>query len=297
VIVAMHETVCFPSVYSTDQSGQIYMTVEWRLYSKSRGQVVAKVQTTAGQTVASRARAGEVLLENAFADAVDRMAASPAIRQALAAAPSVAAQDPHQPVARPPIDLAGSLAAVSHGLDSEADSVVLITAPDGGFGSGFLVSKDGYLLTDAHVVGDAKMVKIRWSDGVEAQAQVVRLAKARDVAVIWSDPRGHAPLPLRKDMPVRGDTVFAIGAPLERALQGTVMRGIVSAHRVLDGFDLLQSDVNVNHGMSGGPLLDDKGRVVALVESAYQLHENVPEGVNYFTPIGDALRYLSLTPQ
>lgn len=298
VIVYVHERVCLRSPYDTSlERGEFHMTIDWKLYSRSRGQVVASVRTVAHQYAnQGQANGVEVLLGKAFAESVRRMAADPAIRRALAAEPAAAQQTAMLPAAQPPIQLAGSLAAAPHGLSTTADSVVLISLPNA-FGSGFLVSKDGYLLTDAHVVEGAKTVKVRWSDGVEAEGVVVRLDRGRDVALVKTDPRGHAPLPLRKDAPEVGDTVFAIGAPLEKALQGTVMRGAISARRVQDGYDMLQSDVNVNHGMSGGPLLDEHGRVVALAESAKQLHYAVPEGINYFTPIGDALRYLSLTPQ
>jgi S1-C subfamily serine protease len=105
---------------------------------------------------------------------------------------------------------------------------------------------------------------------------------------------------LRSALPEVGESVFAIGAPLERDLQGTVMRGIVSAHRVQDGYAIIQSDVNTNHGMSGGPLLDEQGRVVALVESGRTekaLSGDVTQSLNFFTPVGDALKYLSASPQ
>lgn len=296
-VVLMHETVCFGSSFDqSEESGHLSMTVDWELFSKSRSEVVAKARTSVMEAMDSRPGGAATLLNNAFAESVSHMAANPAIRRALAVQPAAAVQQAQLPASQPPLGLEGSLTAAPHGVNVEADSVVLISTGEG-TGSGFLVSKDGYLLTDQHVVGDAKTVKIRWSDGVEAEAVVVRQDRGRDVALLKADPRGHAPLPLRKDIPVRGDTIFAIGAPLGEQYQGTVMRGVISASRVVDGYDMLQGDANVNHGMSGGPVLDERGRVVALVEAGLQRYDYISMGINYFTPIGDALRYLSLTPQ
>jgi S1-C subfamily serine protease len=271
------------------------MAIEWRLYSQPLKRVVATTHTSAVRKLNGHDLKLETVLNDAFVDSLRQLALAAPIRAALAA-PSQAKAESVLPAAQPSITLAGSLAAPPRGMSTAADSVVLVLVAEG-HGSGFLVSKDGYFLTDAHVVESAKTVKIRWSDGVTDEAQVVRVDKGRDVALLKADPRGHAPLALRPQMPDVGETVFAIGAPLDKNLQGTVMRGIVSAHRVKDGYDLLQSDVAANMGMSGGPLLDAQGRVVALVESGYQPTAEVQVGINYFTPVGDALKYLSLAPQ
>jgi|SRR5581483_8573961 len=67
-----------------------------------------------------------------------------------------------------------------------------------GSGSGDLVSNDGYMVTNAHVVGDEKQVRVRWSDGIETTAEVVRVAKERDVALIKTNPRDRDPLPIKR---------------------------------------------------------------------------------------------------
>jgi serine protease Do len=125
---------------------------------------------------------------------------------------------------------------------------------------------------------------------------VVRADKRRDVALIKADPRGRQPLRLQTQAPQPGDTVFAIGAPLEKELQSTVTRGVASANRIRDGFSYIQSDVTVNHGNSGGPLLNDKGEVLGLTEMGLAPNDT-PVGLNFFTPISDALAFLSLEPR
>jgi S1-C subfamily serine protease len=307
VVTYLHEQLCFewPNRASPTQ-GQIHMVVEWQIYSVDQQQVVASITTTGHQYLNNDINSGgagsiNLLLTKVFAENARIFAADRAVRRALAERSDVpATTQAFLPVAQPTIGLAGSLAAPPRGMSSAADSVVVILVA-GGHGSGFLASKDGYILTDAHVVEGASTVKIRWSDGVTAEAQVVRVDKGRDVALLKADPRGHAPLALRREMPDVGETVFAIGAPLDTNLQGTVMRGIVSARRVVDGYDLIQSDVNVNMGMSGGPLLDAQGRVVALTESKRLAQDSRSKelnlSINYFTPVADALKYLSLAPQ
>jgi S1-C subfamily serine protease len=161
-------------------------------------------------------------------------------------------------------------------------------------GSGFLISDDGYLITNQHVVGDAKFVKVRWAEGDEVLGEVIRTDARRDVALLKAQPKGHAPLLARDDPPAIGQTVFAVGTPLEEKFQGTLTRGIVSAARVYDGQPFVQSDVAVDHGNSGGPLLDESGRVVAITDWGYS-PDGVSHNLNFFIPIGDAFRALAVT--
>jgi len=179
-------------------------------------------------------------------------------------------------------------------LAQSIESVAIVFAADGS-GSGFLVSKDGYVLTNQHVVGGAKYVKLKWANGEETLGEVVRSDRRRDVALIKADAKGRAPLALRSDAPQLGDPVFAVGTPLDDKLQNTLTKGIVSANRVYEGQPFIQSDVAVTHGNSGGPLLDEKGRVLGLTVSG-RAPDGAPVGLNFFIPIDDALRALALKP-
>jgi S1-C subfamily serine protease len=172
-------------------------------------------------------------------------------------------------------------------------SVAVIYAADGQ-GSGFLVSSDGYVLTNRHVVGGSRFVKLKWSNGAETLGEVVRSDARRDVALIKTDAQGRAPLALRLGPVQQGEAVFAIGTPLDDKLQNTMTRGIVSAERVDQGLRYIQSDAGVNHGNSGGPLIDEKGQVVAITVSGL-LPNSMQMGLNFFIPIDDALKVLSLT--
>jgi serine protease Do len=160
-------------------------------------------------------------------------------------------------------------------------------------GSGFLISPDGYLLTNKHVVGDATQVRIRWSDGTETTGAVVRSDRRRDVALIKVAPRPGASRVIRSGALSAGEMVFAIGTPLEKDFQNTVTRGVVSGRRTLEGLAFVQSDVAVDHGNSGGPLIDERGQVVAITQSAYT-PDGVSHTINVFIPIADALAALNL---
>lgn len=160
-------------------------------------------------------------------------------------------------------------------------------------GSGVVVSDDGYVLTNQHVVGDAAQVRLRLADGSSSTADVVRTNRRRDVALIKASKPMTA-LPIRTSAATTGETVYAIGTPREKEFAGTLTRGIVSAaDRVLEGQSYIQSDVAITHGNSGGPLLDEKGAVIGLSQSAYE-PDGVGQNINFFVPINDALRALNL---
>jgi S1-C subfamily serine protease len=126
-------------------------------------------------------------------------------------------------------------------------------------------------------------------DGTRHEADVVGVDHGRDVARLESS---LAPVPLQAvaGLPRPGDDVLAIGAP--EGLSGTVTRGIVSANRDVDGQQLIQTDVAVNPGNSGGPLLTGTGLVVG-VTSSKAVGE---EGIAFAIPIQDAARAAAAAP-
>jgi S1-C subfamily serine protease len=191
-----------------------------------------------------------------------------------------------------PITLTGEATQPTPIADA-VGSVVTVFAGEG-FGSGVLVSSDGYLLTNHHVVGEAKTVKVRWSDGLDATGEVIRSDKRRDVALVKTAPRGRIALAINRALLAPGVTVFAVGTPLDPKLQSTITKGVVSANRIVDGFSFIQGDVPVTHGNSGGPLLDERGQVVGLTD--WGVAPQAGSTLNFFIPIGDALDFLALTP-
>jgi S1-C subfamily serine protease len=173
--------------------------------------------------------------------------------------------------------------------------VVTVFASDG-MGSGFLISSDGYLLTDQHVVGESRYVRVKFVTGREVNGEVVRSDRRRDVALVKLENDIYPHLPLGESSRVQpGADVFAIGTPLAENFGQTVTKGIVSGYGDEEGLRILRSDVSVHRGNSGGPLLDGSGVVIGLSVSGYMLMpEGVGVGLNAFIPIEEALSALAI---
>jgi serine protease Do len=164
--------------------------------------------------------------------------------------------------------------------------------PFRGQGSGFIVSADGTILTNAHVVRDAKTVTVKLSDRREFSAKVLGSDPATDIAVLKVDAKNLPVVALGdpKAMQV-GDWVLAIGAPY--GFEQTATQGIVSAKgRSLPGDSVvpfIQTDAAVNPGNSGGPLFDAGGRVVGINAQIYSQSGGF-QGLAFAIPIDVALR-------
>jgi putative serine protease PepD len=161
-----------------------------------------------------------------------------------------------------------------------------------GTGTGWVYDEAGHIITNDHVIEGATNVTVKFADGTEQQAHVVGSDRSTDVAVLELNNASNAPAPLglgsAKTIEV-GDPVVAIGSPF--GLQGTLTSGIVSAlDRTItapDGFTIdgaIQTDAALNPGNSGGPLLDDAGRVVG-VNSQIASETGANNGVGYAIPV------------
>ena len=142
-----------------------------------------------------------------------------------------------------------------------------------GEGSGFVVSADGYILTNAHVVGDADEITVRMTDRREYPAKLIGVDRRTDVAVIKIEAKDLPVVKLGDPTKLRpGEWVLAIGSPF--SFENSVTAGIVSATgRAMPGEDglvpFIQTDVAVNPGNSGGPLFNLNGEVVGINSQIY----------------------------
>ncbi len=164
-----------------------------------------------------------------------------------------------------------------------------------GTGSGFLVSADGYILTNNHVVEDASRITVRLYDKREFPARLVGTDPNTDVAVIKIDARNLPTASFANSDSTRiGEWVLAIGNPLGEAFTFTVTAGIVSAKgRLLTGLrgdnnysiqDFIQTDAAINPGNSGGPLVDIRGQVIGI-NSAIASETGLYAGYGFAIPI------------
>ncbi|MBM3665006.1 MAG: trypsin-like serine protease, partial [Actinobacteria bacterium] len=189
----------------------------------------------------------------------------------------------------------GNTLSVQEIVRRESPAVVLIEAKsesDGGLGSGFLIDRDGHILTNAHVVGGSEDISVTFSDGTEEEASILGLDKSTDLAVlkIGSVPKGVQPVPLGSSSGlVVGQEVVAIGNPY--GLERTATTGIVSAlERTIEspnGFTIqntIQTDAAINQGNSGGPLFDRAGRVIGM-NSQIASRDGGNVGLGFAVPI------------
>jgi serine protease Do len=272
--------------------GAVVMTAHWEVYSVAQQKVVVAADITSGYTAPSKGIDGDpsLMINDAFRDNVRRLIDFIDFRRAVAA--PAQAELPATPPPSTLQTLGLTATRPKPGIAQASLSVALVISPQGS-GSGFLVSDDGLLITNHHVVGAAKVVRLKWPDGGETIGEVLRSDPRRDVALIKTSP-GRPALGLRHTTAQQGETVFAIGSPLGAQFQNTMSKGIVSALRNQQGQAFIQSDVMVNHGSSGGPLLDEAGRVIGLTASGEMVNE-APVGINFFIPIDEALKTLNIT--
>lgn len=173
-----------------------------------------------------------------------------------------------------------------------------------GTGSGFIYSKDGYIITNHHVVEGATKITVYLSDDTQVEATLVGSDELSDIAVIKIDPTGLDLVPMEigdSDRLVVGDEVIAIGCPAGIQFRGTVTDGIISAiNRNVQlsessgtgkkTMTLLQTNATINKGNSGGPLINSNGQVIGI--NTLKLTSEY-EGIGFSIPINGALPIIS----
>ncbi|UCE30470.1 MAG: DegQ family serine endoprotease [Burkholderiales bacterium] len=159
-----------------------------------------------------------------------------------------------------------------------------------GVGSGFVISADGYVLTNHHVVDGADEIYVTMTDEREFQAKLVGSDRRTDVALVKIEASSLPTLPIGDPAQLRvGEWVVAIGSPF--GLENTVTAGIVSAkgRETGDYLPFIQTDVAVNPGNSGGPLLNMDGEVVGINSQIYSRTGGFM-GISFAFPIDEVMR-------
>lgn len=310
------QRVTFLFAYDLGYTGETAMEVEWTVYDRLKRSVVYTTMTRGYSKMdLPNYEAIGMMLDDSFAAAAHNLGADPAFHALLVngVKPPNATQDkdalfgragkfaadetvtlPAHPLSTAPI--------TPQKLETLRRNAVMI-GTGAGHGSGFFISNEGHIISNAHVVGDAARVRIVTAGQAhKLVGEVLRRDKERDVALIRivDMPAGFDPvtLPLRRDIPAVGEDVYAIGAPLyEKDLQDTVTKGIISAWRPQERMSrqsYIQADVTVQPGNSGGPLLDGRGNIIGIAASGYINDSGNAAGLNLFIPIDEALQKLDL---
>ena len=137
-----------------------------------------------------------------------------------------------------------------------------------GHGSGCIISKNGLILTNYHVVDSASIVQVFFEDGTKDSGTVIRINPLFDLALVKIKPVLSKPLKvyLTKSTDV-GTEVYAIGTPEEMDLGQTVTKGIISGKRKIEEKFYIQSDVSISPGNSGGPLINKDCQIIGIINA------------------------------
>jgi len=177
------------------------------------------------------------------------------------------------------------------------------SVPTTGVGSGVILTSDGYILTNRHVVDGSQQLTVATADGRELEARIVRISDTTDLALIKVEATGLRAAPIGDSTAIQvGQTAIAIGSPLGTFTE-TVTKGIVSGldreitvtdqatRRQLSLDGLIQTDAAINPGNSGGPLLDGAGNVIGINTAV----AGNAEGLGFAIPIAAASELIGLT--
>src|SRR6202453_3194853 len=164
--------------------------------------------------------------------------------------------------------------------------------PQEGQGSGFVIDKEGHILTNYHVIADARQVEVTLHDRKKYKATIVGTDKSHDLAIVQIKAPNLQPMTLGDSTNLQvGQKVYAIGNPF--GLAGTLTRGIVSSIRQVhepDGLEIdeaIQTDAAINPGNSGGPLLDFHGEVIGI-NTLIASNVGQSAGIGFAIPINTA---------
>ena len=160
------------------------------------------------------------------------------------------------------------------------------------FGGGVLISNDGFILTNHHVIESRGKITIKLSDGEKYTPEIIHMDKKYDLALLKIKGKKFYALPKAVSSTYEtGDDVYAIGAPWGEDYQNTVTKGIISAVRDFEGCINLQTDASINPGNSGGPLINSKGEIIGINASGEGEESN---GVNFSIDINNAFERMRL---
>ncbi|MDF1719092.1 MAG: trypsin-like peptidase domain-containing protein [Minwuia sp.] len=280
-------------------TGEAYMRLDWVIYSNRDRKEVLTFTTEGRYTQEERAGDIFTVYLGAFERAVEAVAANRQFRDLVLQhnAPLTAENIALPALDGDPLDLAGvaeSRQSISDIRQRVLAAVVTVRA-GAGHGSGFVISQDGFVLTNEHVVADAATALVRFDNGLDIVGEVVRRDPVRDVALIKVPVTLSNVLAIRTRQAETLEQVFAIGSPLGEDLQSSVTQGIVSAVRIDERtrLPMIQADAAISSGNSGGPLVDTQGNVIGI--STATLSGANSQNINLFVPINSAIQRLNLT--
>ncbi len=277
--------------------GSAYVKVRWELYDDILKKRLGTVETEGVGYVDNPTNGGnQVLIVAALQEAAADLGRTQAFYQAILGNEKPAFVDEDEKF--PELEIMTREKSHKKPLKKTFNLIrrgVVTIRTGSGHGSGFFINNEGYILTNYHVVGDAKTVAVKDFSGTSYMADVIRVHKTRDVALLKVDIFDNAAMSLFPNKkPDMLDTVYAIGSPLNEGLKTTVSEGIISnfRNRRKTEMTFIQASVPIAAGNSGGPLVDEFGNVIGIAVQASGDRRGTVYA--YFIPIDDALRKLNI---
>lgn len=269
-----------------------FMQIEWQLYNRVKDKVIL-TYTTSGSYSRNDGSSSQFMIRESFREALINLLnldtfSNVVIHQDLS---KTAVETNYSKVVRLKEVQPLSNKNRADIINSVTKSTATVKTEDG-FGSGFIVSEDGFIITNHHVIDGSKSVTVIFENGMSLPAEVIYATEVSDIALLKVVGSGYKPLRLgNSDNITVGIDVFAVGTPKALDLGQTVTRGIVSAKRKFDERDFIQTDATIHPGNSGGPLVNEKGEVIGM--NTYKF--NGAEGLNLAIPINTVIEKLNIT--
>ena len=181
---------------------------------------------------------------------------------------------------------------------NDVQAATVIVKTDKGHGSGFAISNDGYIVTNYHVIASEdptkpKELTIILNDGSKQKATVIKVNKDRDIALLKIDQKFEKcfEIPTQKSFTAL-EEVYAMGAPKSIELGQTASKGIISSERNINNVSLIQTNISINGGNSGGPMFSSTGKLYGVITS--KLFGIGVEGVAFAIPAYKIKDYLNI---
>lgn len=292
LVKELKANICYPMAgfgNFNSSKGEAFIKVDWQIYSKLDRAVVHSVTTEGSSKLKESTASGDsVAVLNAFSQASRNLLADKKFREIVSKGGEaikdtafksgdsiVISTGKSQPIGKEPAQWPSAVVTVFAGTGS---------------GSGFAISEN-LILTNHHVVGESNSLTIKFDNGLQVTGRVIASNSGHDVAVIKVDASLPKHFRIQRLSPSVGTEVFAIGSPLGEKYQSTITRGIISSYREENKKTLIQSDVTILPGNSGGPLVNNNGEVVGIAVSGVVIGNSFA-GMNFFIPIDEALKIL-----
>ena len=268
------------------------LEMQWQVYSRKKRSVILRTSTK-GQAASFSYIELEKILKDAVRDALINLGFDTTLRNTIRSGMSSQSYSLSQikkiTLTQEKTETYPDYAAM---IQKKLLSCVTIFS-SGGHGSGFIISTEGHILTNYHVIDGEKELTIKFENGFEFPAEVISFDEEYDVALLKIKGSGFKGLPLNTNMAGVGTDVTAIGTPAKIELGQTVTKGIISGKREIEGKIFYQTDVSVSPGNSGGPLINAKGEVIGII--TWGLRGDGIQGLNFAIPISVALEKLGIT--